>query len=287
MSFGRILTAMVTPFDAEGRVDFNRMTDLINHLLSNSTEGLVITGTTGESAVLNEEEMEGIYEHVVQVVNKRVPVLAGTGTNDTKKTIDATMKAVKHGVDGIMLVSPYYNRPSQKGLFEHFKVVASETDLPIMLYNIPGRTSVHIDAETIISLSEIKNIVAVKEASGNLDQVAEILSHTDPNFVVYSGDDSMTLPMMAIGATGVVSVASHIIGNEMKQMIDHFLQGEIDKAATLHRKLLPIMNGLFMAPSPAPLKAALHLKGLDVGSVRLPLVDLTDEEVNRLKQIIL
>lgn len=287
LNFGRILTAMVTPFDADGRVDFDRMTELINHLISNSTEGIVVTGTTGESVVLSDEETEAIYEHVVQVVNNRIPVLAGTGSNDTKKSISLTKKATKFGVDGIMLVSPYYNRPNQAGLYEHFKAVASETNLPVMLYNIPGRTGVHIDAETIIRLAEIDNIAAVKEASGDLEQVAEILTHTDPNFVVYSGDDSMTLPMMAIGATGVVSVAAHVIGNEMKQMIDYFLHGELEKAAALHLKLLPIMKGLFMTPSPAPLKAALRLKGLDVGSVRLPLVDLTEKEINELKQVIL
>lgn len=286
LNFGRILTAMITPFNEEGQVDYERMTELINHLIENNTDGLVVTGTTGESVVLSEEETEAIYEHVVRIVDKRIPVLAGTGSNDTKKTIALTKKATAYGVDGIMLVSPYYNRPNQAGLYEHFKAVANETELPVMLYNIPGRTGVHIDAETIIRLAEIENIVAVKEASGDLEQVAEIIANTDDNFTVYSGDDSMTLPMMAIGARGVVSVASHIIGNEMKAMIDNFLQGEIDKAAQLHRKLLPIMNGLFMTPSPAPLKAALRLKGLDVGSVRLPLVDLTEEELKTLKQIL-
>ena len=286
MNFGRILTAMITPFNEEGQVDYERMTELINHLIENNTDGLVVTGTTGESVVLSEEETEAIYEHVVRIVDKRIPVLAGTGSNDTKKTIALTKKATAYGVDGIMLVSPYYNRPNQAGLYEHFKAVANETELPVMLYNIPGRTGVHIDAETIIRLAEIEDVDAVKEGSGDLEQVAEIIANTDDNFTVYSGDDSMTLPMMAIGARGVVSVASHIIGNEMKAMIDNFLQGEIDKAAQLHRKLLPIMNGLFMTPSPAPLKAALRLKGLDVGSVRLPLVDLTEEELKTIKQIL-
>lgn len=278
---------MVTPFDADGRVDFDRMTELVNHLIANSTEGIVVTGTTGESVVLSESETEAIYEHVVQIANKRVPILAGTGSNDTKQTISLTKKATEYGVDGIMLVSPYYNRPNQAGLYEHFKAVASETDLPVMLYNIPGRTGVHIEAETTIRLAEIDNIVAVKEASGDLEQVAHIISHTDENFSVYSGDDSMTLPMMAVGATGVVSVAAHIIGNEMKQMIDYYLHGEVEKAASLHRKLLPIMKGLFITSSPAPLKAALRLKGLNVGPVRLPLVDLTAEEIAVLKQVIL
>ncbi len=287
MHFGHVLTAMITPFDSDNQVDFPTMTVLIEHLLTNGTEGLVITGTTGESATLSQTEMEQIYRHVVAVVNKRVPVLAGTGTNDTNNTINLTKIAAESGVDGIMLVAPYYNRPNQTGLYEHFKLVAESTNLPIMLYNIPGRCSVHIEADTIIKLSELENIVAVKEASGNLEQVSQIITETNDDFHVYSGDDSMTLPIMAVGGTGIVSVASHIIGNEMKEMVHAFLLGETQKAAHIHRELLPIMKGLFMAPSPAPLKEALKLKGLDVGSVRLPLVGLSEEERSRLKTLII
>lgn len=287
MHFGHVLTAMVTPFDAYNKVDFNTMTSLIEHLLENGTQGFVITGTTGESATLSLKEMEQIYDHVVNVVNKRVPVLAGTGTNDTNSSIHLTNIAKETGVDGIMLVAPYYNRPNQSGLYEHFKTIAHSTELPIMLYNIPGRTNVHIAAETIIQLSKLDNIVAVKEASGDLDQVATVIRNTKQDFYVYSGDDSMTLPIMAIGGTGVVSVAAHIIGNEMNEMVKAFLAGKVTEASKIHRELLPIMNGLFMTPSPAPLKAALSIKGIDVGSVRLPLVDLTEEEKFLLKKIIL
>ena len=287
MHFGHVLTAMITPFDSDNQVDIPTMTVLIEHLLANGTEGLVITGTTGESATLSQNEMEQIYRHVVAVVNKRVPVLAGTGTNNTNSTINLTKIAAESGVDGIMLVAPYYNRPNQAGLYEHFKLVAESTNLPIMLYNIPGRCSVHIEADTIIKLSELENIVAVKEASGNLEQVSQIITETNDDFHVYSGDDSMTLPIMAVGGTGIVSVASHIIGNEMKEMVHAFLLGETHKAAHIHRELLPIMKGLFMAPSPAPLKEALKLKGLDVGSVRLPLVGLSEEERSRLKPLIM
>lgn len=286
MHFGHVLTAMVTPFDADDQIDLNKMTKLIEHLLNNGTEGLVITGTTGESPVLSLEETEMVYDHVVTVVNNRVPVLAGTGTNDTKKTIMLTRIAENYGVDGIMLVAPYYNRPNQAGLYEHFKQIAQATTLPIMLYNIPGRCSVHVNAETIIRLSEIDNIIAVKEACGNLDQVATIISQTRPDFYVYSGDDSLTLPMLAIGSIGIVSVASHIIGNEINEMVTAFLEGNTKKATALHLKNFPIMTGLFMAPSPAPVKAALKLKGIDVGSVRLPLVDLSEAELVKLKQII-
>lgn len=286
MHFGHVLTAMVTPFDADDQIDLNKMTKLIEHLLNNGTEGLVITGTTGESPVLSLEETEMVYDHVVTVVNNRVPVLAGTGSNDTKKTIMLTRIAENYGVDGIMLVAPYYNRPNQAGLYEHFKQIAQATTLPIMLYNIPGRCSVHVNAETIIRLSEIDNIIAVKEACGNLDQVATIISQTRPDFYVYSGDDSLTLPMLAIGSIGIVSVASHIIGNEINEMVTAFLEGNTKKATALHLKNFPIMTGLFMAPSPAPVKAALKLKGIDVGSVRLPLVDLSEAELVKLKQII-
>lgn len=287
MHFGHVLTAMITPFDANNHVDFNTMTTLIEHLIRNGTEGLVITGTTGESATLSSEEREEIYEHVVNVVNKRVPVLAGTGTNDTKSSIIQTKIASKFGVDGIMLVSPYYNRPNQAGLYEHFNTIANSTDLPIMLYNIPGRTSVYIEPDTIIELSKIENIVSVKESNGNLDHITTIIANTPSEFTVYSGDDSMTLPIMAVGGTGVVSVASHIIGIEINKMVKSFIAGNISEAGQLHRELLPIMNALFMSPSPAPVKAALKLKGLDVGSVRLPLVDLTKEEQKMLKQLII
>src|SRR5690625_1430582 len=287
MHFGHVLTAMVTPFNADNQVDLDTMTNLIEYLLDNGTEGLVITGTTGESATLSLEEMKHIYKHVVSVVNKRIPVLAGTGTNDTQETLMLTQTAEGFGVDGIMLVAPYYNRPNQAGLYQHFKTIADSTTLPIMIYNIPGRCSVNITAETIIHLSKLNNIVAVKEASGNLEHASKIISNTKDDFYVYSGDDSMTLPIMAIGGTGVVSVASHIIGNEMNKMVKTYLNGNVQEAGLLHRQLLPIMKGLFMTPSPAPLKAALKMKGINVGHVRLPLIDLSEEEIVLLKNIII
>lgn len=286
MHFGHVLTAMITPFDSVGQIDFDRMTMLIEYLLDHGTEGLVITGTTGESAVLSSEEKERIYDHVTKIVNKRVPVLAGTGTNDTKTSIIATNIAEKHDIDGVMLVSPYYNRPNQKGLYEHFKTIAAETTLPIMLYNVPGRCSVHMEAETTIALSKIKNITALKEASGNLDHTAKIIANTTDDFFVYSGDDSMTLPMMAIGATGVVSVASHIIGPSLQKMVVAFQRGNVNEATNIHLENIDIMKELFKAPSPAPVKAALRMKGITVGSVRLPLVDLTSEEKKQLQKLI-
>lgn len=284
MNFGSMLTAMVTPFDESGNVDYVVLTELIEHLIDTGTEGLVVTGTTGESPVLTAEEAGAIYKHVVKIVDKRVPVIAGTGTNNTAQTIAQSKVAEDAGVDGLMVVVPYYNRPNQAGLYNHFKTVATTTTLPIMLYNIPGRSGVHMDAETIIELSKLDNIVSVKEASGNLEQVTTIVSRTPDNFTVYSGDDSKTIPMMAIGAVGVVSVASHVIGKEIQEMIRTFTNGEVEKAASLHQDLLPQMDALFIAPNPAPVKAALRLKGIEVGAVKAPLVDLSAEELAVLKQ---
>jgi 4-hydroxy-tetrahydrodipicolinate synthase len=286
MNFGQVLTAMVTPFDSDGNVDLAQTTVLVDYLLENGTEGLVIAGTTGESPTLTKEEKLMLFKHVVKVVNNRVPVIAGTGSNDTTSSIGLTKEAEACGVDAIMLVTPYYNKPSQMGLYTHFSAIADLTTLPVMLYNIPGRSVVNMSAETIIRLSKIKNIVSVKEASGDLDQVADIIERTAEDFSVYSGDDGLTLPMLSIGADGVVSVASHIIGNEMCEMVQHFIQGDVKQAAAEHRRLLPIMKGLFTSPSPTPVKAALQMKGIETGGVRLPLVPLTENEEKELKQLI-
>jgi 4-hydroxy-tetrahydrodipicolinate synthase len=281
MNFGKILTAMVTPFGENGEINYDETTKLVNYLLDNGTEGLVVAGTTGESPTLTTKEKIALFSHIVKIVDKRVPIIAGTGGNNTKSSIELTKEAEACGVDAIMLVAPYYNKPNQRGLFEHFKAIASETSLPVMLYNIPGRSVVKMSVETIIELSKIANIVSVKEASGDLDQAAAIIENTSDDFSVYSGDDSLTLPMMAIGGAGVVSVASHVIGNEMKGMVQAFNGGEVKRAAAIHRRLLPVMNGLFEVPSPAPVKAALNFKGIQTGGVRLPLVSLSEAEEDR------
>lgn len=284
--FGRVSTAMVTPFDNKGHVDFAKITKLVNYLIDNGTDSLVVSGTTGESPTLTKEEKVAIFQHVVKVVDKRVPVIAGTGSYDTYDSIELTKKAEQAGVDAIMLVAPYYNKPNQEGLYQHFKAIAESTTLPVMLYNIPGRSVVNILPETVIRLSEIPNIVAIKEASGNLNAMTEIIANTPDDFYLYSGDDGLTLPILSIGGSGVVSVASHIIGNEMQKMVAAFLDGKIDEAAKWHQKLLPIMEGLFKAPSPVPVKTALQMRGLDVGSVRLPLVPLTEEERTKLMNLL-
>ena len=276
--FGRIATAMVTPFDRKGHIDFSKTTQLVNYLIANGTESLVVCGTTGESPTLSKEEKLALFDHVVKVVNKRVPVIAGTGSYNTYESIELTKKAENLGADAIMLVAPYYNKPNQEGLYQHFKSVAQETALPILLYNIPGRSVVNVEPETIIALSQIKNIVAVKEASGDLNKMTKIIANTPDHFELYTGDDGNTLPVLSIGGVGVISVAAHVIGNEMQEMVKKFLDGQISEAAKLHQKLLPIMVELFKAPNPVPVKTALQMKGLDVGTVRLPLVPLTENE---------
>ncbi|KGX88390.1 4-hydroxy-tetrahydrodipicolinate synthase [Pontibacillus litoralis] len=286
MKFGKIVTAMVTPFDNKGNLDLDKTTKLVEYLINNGTEGLVVNGTTGESPTLTTEEKVALCKHVVEVVNKRVPVIVGTGSNNTHTSIELTNRVAKLGVDGIMLVAPYYNKPTQEGLYQHFSTIAKSTSLPVMIYNIPGRSVVNIDVDTIVRLAQIENIVSVKEASGDLDAMTEILAQTDDTFSVYTGEDSLTLPSYAIGATGVVSVAAHVIGKEMSRMLQAVDDGNIQQAAKLHQQLLPVMHGCFMAPSPSPVKTALQLKGMDVGGVRLPLLPLTAEQRNKLYELL-
>lgn len=284
MNFGEVLTAMVTPFDHYEEIDYKATKALVNHLIANGTDGLIVAGTTGESPTLTTEEKVDLFKYVVEVVDGRIPVIAGTGSNNTKASISLTKQAEDAGVDGIMLVTPYYNKPSQDGLYAHFKAIATETKLPIMLYNIPGRSAVNMSVETIVELSKIPNIVSVKEASGDLEAMTQIISRTEDSFTLYSGDDGLTLPVLAIGGQGVVSVSSHIIGNEMKEMVKAYKEGDVGVAASMHQTLLPTMKALFMAPSPSPVKAALNMKGIYVGDVRLPLVPLSEEEMNALKK---
>lgn len=286
MNFGRVSTAMVTPFDRKGNIDFNKTTQLINYLIEHGTDSLVIAGTTGESPTLTKEEKLALFRHAVKIADGRIPVIAGTGSNNTKESIDLSKKAEAIGVDAIMLVAPYYSKPSQEGMFLHFKEVADAVTLPVMLYNVPGRSAVTISPETIIRLSEVPNIMSVKEASGDLGAMTKIIASTADDFLVYCGDDGLTLPALSIGADGIVSVASHIIGKEMQQMIEAHLSGDTSRAAKLHQELLPLMEGLFATPSPGPVKTALQLKGLDVGSVRLPLIPLTEDERKSLSKLL-
>ncbi|QHT48432.1 4-hydroxy-tetrahydrodipicolinate synthase [Bacillus sp. SB49] len=286
MNFGQVLTAMVTPFDNDENIDYEATRALIDHLIDNGSDALVIAGTTGESPTLTKEEKLSLFRFTVEVVDGRVPVIAGTGSNNTRASIELTKEAEQTGVDAVMLVVPYYNKPSQEGMYQHFRTIAEATSLPVMLYNIPGRSVVNMEPETIIRLSKIDNIVSVKEASGDLDAATTIIRETPEDFSVYSGEDGNTLPFVAIGGTGIVSVSSHVIGKEMQQMIQSYREGDGAFAATLHQKLLPVMHAIFSAPSPSPVKAALNALGVQVGGVRLPLLPLSQEESKRVLDIV-
>lgn len=278
--FGRLVTAMVTPFDDNQNIDFNQTKILVEHLINTGTETIVVAGTTGESPTLSKEEKIVLFEKVIEFADGKAKVIAGTGSNNTKATIELTKKAEELGVDGVMLVAPYYNKPSQEALIAHFEAVANETTLPIMVYNIPGRTGINIQANTMIKLSKIKNIVAVKEASGDLAQMTEIIANTSDDFYLYSGDDKLTIPVLSIGGYGIVSVASHMVGLQMKQMITSYVNGNVKEAADLHLKLAPFFEAIFITSNPVPIKEVLNKNGINVGSVRLPLIPPTSEQSN-------
>ena len=280
--FGQVLTAMVTPFDAQGRLDEDSVSRVVQHLLENGSDGVVVAGTTGESPTLSHEEKLRLFALVKRAAEGRGRVIAGTGGNDTAASVRLTQEAAELGVDGALLVVPPYNRPSQEGLYQHFKTIAqSVPNLPCMLYNVPPRTAQNMEASTTIRLAnDVPNIVATKEAANNLVQVAEIVGGTSDAFSVYSGDDAMTLPLLAVGGVGVVSVTAHLVGRDMKAMHTAFFAGKLDEAARINIKMLPIVRACFQAttPSPAPLKAALNLLGLNVGGLRLPLVEANAKE---------
>lgn len=290
MDFGRLITAMVTPFDDKGVIDWDQTARLIDYLIEEQkSDSLVICGTTGESPTLSEEEKISLFEFAVKQVKGRCKIIAGTGSNNTAESIQLTAKAEKCGVDGVLLVAPYYNKPNQEGLYRHFEAIARSTELPIMLYNVPSRTVISLSAETTLRLAELPNVVATKECA-SLEQVAQIVSGAPEGFKVYSGDDSATLPAMSVGAYGIVSVASHIIGRQMKEMIEAFLNGRVAEAAKLHQRSLPVFKGLFECPHPVPnpvaVKYALNLSGLAVGSVRLPLIPPTEEEAAFIRNLL-
>ncbi|HAZ47212.1 MAG TPA: 4-hydroxy-tetrahydrodipicolinate synthase [Cyanobacteria bacterium UBA11369] len=287
VSFGRAITAMITPFKEDGSVNYAVAEQLAAYLAENGSDGIVVCGTTGESPSLTWDEEYELFQAVKKAVNGKALVIAGTGSNSTTEAIAATQKAAKIGLDGSLQVVPYYNKPPQEGMYRHFQAIAqSSPDLPIMLYNIPGRTGQNLLPETVARLAEIPNIVAIKEASGNLDQASQIRCLTPPDFQIYSGDDSLTLPLLSIGATGVVSVASHLVGKDMQMMIQAFEAGKIKEATQIHLRLFPLFKALFATTNPIPIKAALKLQGWDVGSTRSPLCDPTDEITQNLKNVL-
>ena len=279
MNFGRMLTAMVTPFDENLEVNYDMAAKLAEYLLEQGNDGIVVNGTTGESPTLNDDEKVQMFRTVKQTVGERAVVIAGTGSNNTHHSIELTQKAAECGVDGIMLVVPYYSKPSQEGLYQHFKTVAAATDLPIILYNIPGRCGTNLAPETVVRLAnDVPNIVAIKEASGNLDQIARLKTMCPADFAIYSGDDSLTLPILSIGGAGIISVVAHVAGKDLRKMVDAYFAGNVAEAQEINMKLYDIFKTMFITSNPVPVKYALNRIGLNVGGVRLPLFDANDAE---------
>ena len=285
--FGRILTAMVTPFQENGEVDYELAIKLSNHLCENGSDGIVLCGTTGESPTLSWAEQHNLFVAVKGSLNPRSKVIVGTGSNCTSEAVEATKKAYEFGADGALVVVPYYNKPPQEGLYKHFSSIAAEaSDLPLMLYNIPGRTGCNLLPTTVNKLMNFPNILSIKAASGRIEEVTELRAACGSKLSIYSGDDSLLLPMLSVGAVGVVSVASHIAGLQLKRMIELFQKGEVSNALDIHEKLQPLFKSLFETTNPIPIKAALELKGWQVGSPRNPLTPLIKEKKENLFQII-
>ena len=277
MKLGRLLTAMVTPFDINGEVDYEQAGKLAAALADSGTEGVVVAATTGESPTLLREEELCLFTEVKSAVGERAAVIANTGSNSTAEASEATRAAEKIGVDACLLVVPYYNKPAQEGLYQHFKTVAESTSLPCILYNVPSRTAINLSVDTVVRLSQIDNIVGIKEASGNMEQVSRIISDAREGFLIWSGNDSDTFPILTMGGYGVVSVASHLVGNQIREMIDNVVGGRVDEAARIHHRLMPLINALFVVANPMPVKYALNHVGFNVGKPRLPLTELDEK----------
>ncbi|HSV31803.1 MAG TPA: 4-hydroxy-tetrahydrodipicolinate synthase [Atribacteraceae bacterium] len=280
--FGYLLTAVVTPFDARLAVNFGVFRKLVRELVDRGSDGIVIAGTTGESPTLSHKEKLRLIEVALEEVGDVARVVGGTCSYNTSESIELSREAEKIGVHGILGVAPYYNKPPQEGLYQHFRAIADSVKIPLMLYNIPGRSGVNIEPETVKRLSEILNITSIKEASGSIDQLSRLAGSLPPGFSIYSGDDNMTYPTLAMGGVGVVSVASHIAGEEIKRMIEAFHANDIKEARSIHLRLYPLFKALFLTTNPIPLKAALKLRGWDVGEVRPPLCPLEDNQKTQL-----
>lgn len=278
---------MVTPFRTDFSVDYDRAEEVARHLLDNGSSGLIVSGTTGESPTLTPDEKLELFRRVKKVAGTS-PVVANTGDNETAFSIEFSKQAQDTGVDGLLLVVPYYNKPSQEGLFRHFSAIAGAVELPCLLYNVPGRTARNMSAATQARLSHVQNIVGTKEASGDLVQIANIRAQTEDSFAIYSGDDAALLPMLPLGCCGIISVLSHIAGKPFRAMMEAFWAGDYDQSRRLHLRLLPVIEAIFPAstPSPAPIKAALKLQGLDTGPLRLPLIECEESEIAELKRVL-
>lgn len=281
--FGAVVTAMVTPFAEDESLDLDRAQEVARWLLDHGSDGLVVAGTTGESPTLTDREKVDLFRAVAEAAEGRGAVIANTGTYDTAHSVHLTEEAEKAGVDAVLAVGPYYNKPPQTGLYRHFRAIAEATSLPLVLYNIPGRTAVRIAHETLLRLAEIDNIVGVKDATGDLAAAAELVAEA-PDFEVISGEDALTFPLVCLGGTGVISVTSHVAGERMRRMIDLVASGDVAGARKVNQELVPLYRALFLTTSPIPVKAAMGLLGQPVGPPRLPLVPATDDEVDRIRK---
>jgi 4-hydroxy-tetrahydrodipicolinate synthase len=285
VELGRVITAMATPFRADGSLDIDGARSLASHLVSHGSDGLVIAGTTGEAPTLTHEEKRGLWSAVAEEVRGRAALIAGTGTYSTAESIGLTQTAEEAGADAILLVTPYYSRPPQSGLLEHFRAIAASTKLPVILYDIPSRTARKIEHQTLVALAEVPNIIGVKDAAADLAGTAKLAAEA-PGLRIWSGDDALTLPMLAVGGIGVISVASHLAGHRIAELIAAHDKGDVEGAARIDRELRPLYEILFITANPIPLKAALQMVGLPAGPVRLPLVDATEAERDRIRSVL-
>ena len=283
-TFGHVLTAMITPFHEDGAVDYKAAAEIAKYLIAHGSDGLVVAGSTGEAATMTLDEKLRLFEVVLEAVGDRATIIGGTGSNDTKASIAATQAAEKVGIHGAMAVVPYYNKPPQEGMYQHFKAIAENTALPLVLYYVPGRTGSNLMPATVARLAKISNIAALKEASGNLEQIAEVVRQTPDDFLVYSGDDSLTLPVLSVGGCGIISVAAHLVGERMQEMIAAFYAGHKEEAMRIHGELLPIFRLMFITTNPIPVKTAVNLLGLPGGQFRLPMVEPSEAELLHIRQ---
>jgi len=285
-AFGRLITAMITPFAENGEVNYAQAVRLAKGLIDGGSDSLVVSGTTGESPTLTTREKLDLFTQVKAAIGNRGKVIAGTGNYSTAESIELSREAERAGVDGLLLVVPYYNKPPQEGLYQHFRAIASSTQLPCILYNVPTRTVTNMTSDTVIRLAEIDNIVGVKEASGNYAQVSDIIARAPRGFLLYSGNDDDTLPLLSLGGYGVISVASHLVGGRIREMINKFTSGDTAGATSIHHELAPLVKALFLTANPIPLKAALNLSGFSVGRPRLPLVELDEKQSASMAQLL-
>lgn len=284
MTFKGAFTALITPFDENENLDEVGFRKNIRSQIEDGIDGIVPVGTTGECATLSHEEHERVIEIAVDAANGDVPVIAGTGSNSTREALRLTKHAAEAGADGVLLVAPYYNKPTQRGIYEHYKTLAKEVDIPQIIYNVPSRTGRNIEAGTLIELSKFENVVGVKEASGDLNQVMEIAQGASDDLDILSGDDSLTLPMLSLGGVGAISVASNILPGKISNMVVSYLKGDVQTAREIHYELLPLFESLFLETNPAPVKEAMNLLGRPAGAPRLPLVEVTEDTRAKLKE---